>query len=486
MASLEEIREQRLKKLKRLQEEGIEPYPISSRKTHTIAAVLDIFGKLQTDKKPVVLAGRLMAKRGQGAIIFFDLFDGTDKIQGVLKEDSTKDFKLFSEILDIGDFIEVKGTLFTTKRGEKSIEAREARMLTKSLRPLPEKYHGLQDMEERFRRRYLDLLTSEETRERFKTRFAITRAIRKFLDKKGFQEVETPILQPIAGGANAMPFKTHHNFLDIDLYLRIAQEIYLKELLIGGLPKVYEIGRNFRNEGIDVTHNPEFTTVELYESFSDATKFRRVIESLSKIIVKEVYGGTRVSYNGNEIDFEKKFATVQYLKLFKEKINFEAQKATYEKTVAKAKELGVVISEGDSKEKLLDGIYKKAIRPSLIQPTFVTDYPVQYLPLAKRISKNRELADAFQLVVGGLELAKAFSELNDPLDQRERFNLEEKNKQRGDKEAQTYDKEFVEALEYGMPPAAGAGLSIDRFTMLLTDTKNIREVILFPTLRPRS
>ncbi|MEK7514674.1 MAG: lysine--tRNA ligase [Patescibacteria group bacterium] len=484
MTTLLEIRNARLEKLKMLADAGINPYPISSRKSSDISLVLKKFDSLVASKKKVTLAGRLMALRGQGAIMFFDLSDGTGKIQGTLKSDETKDFELFSKVLDIGDIVEVSGHFFITKRGEKTIASLTVRMLAKSLRPLPEKWHGLQDMEERLRRRYLDLL-ADETKKRFLTRSRIVTAVRAFLEKKGFVEVETPMLQHVAGGASATPFKTHHNFLDIPLYLRIAPEIYLKELLVGGVPKVYEIGRNFRNEGIDVTHNPEFTTVEFYESFADAKKFRKLVEALTQTLVKKIVGTDKIIYSGNEIDFGKKFSTIKYFDLLEQYAHFNPAKASEAEIEAKAKEYGVTKGAGDSREKLLDGIYKKACRPHLIQPIFVIDYPTPSLPLAKRLPK-KDFVDAFQLVVGGLELVKAFSELNDPIDQAQRFFLEEQNKKAGDKEAQSMDSEFIEAIEYGLPPAGGAGFSIDRFTMLLTDSKNIREVILFPTLRPRS
>mgnify|MGYP001585913475 CR=1 FL=1 len=486
MASLEEIRNARLEKLRLLRGRGIDPYPIISRRTYTLAEVKKKFESLEKSDKTITVSGRVTALRGQGAVFFIDLNDGEGTLQALAKKDSTNEFDFFEKVIDIGDFIEVLGTLFTTKRGEKTINVLKWEMLAKSLRPLPEKWHGLQDTEERFRRRYLDLLSSPEVKERFMARSRIVSSIRGFLDKKGFVEVETPVLQHLPGGASALPFRTYHNFLDIDLHLRIAPELYLKELLIGGMPKVYEVSRNFRNEGIDVTHNPEFTTVEWYESFSDAKEQRLLIEKLLRVVVKKVTGQNKITYQNNKIDFSKKFTVVSYYDLLEKYSGIKnPAQITLEELRTHAQKFSITSEKGDSVEKLLDAIYKKTCRGNLIMPTFVVNYPTKALPLAKRFSKNPDLVDAFQLVVGGLEIVKAFSELNDPIDQEERFLEQEKNKAAGDKEAQSNDKDFVEAMEYGMPPAGGVGLSIDRLTMLLTNAHNIREVILFPTLRPK-
>jgi len=487
MASLEEIRNNRLEKLKTLAQNGIESYPISSNRNYELEKVIADFDNLSNEKS-VSLAGRVMSLRPQGALIFFHLDDGTARFQGLLKKDEMKesDFDIFSANVDIGDFIEVKGSLFITKRGEKTIKADSWKMLSKSLRPLPEKWHGLSDTEERFRRRYLDILMSSEVKARFILRSRVISELRKILDGAGFLEVETPMLQSLAGGASAEPFKTRHNALNIDLFLRIAPEIYLKKLLIGGFSKVYEIGRSFRNEGIDMTHNPEFTTVEWYESYSDSTKQMFFVESVIRKIVKETMGEETIAFQGNEIDFSKKFETVSYLDLLKKYAGIESPESiTKEEIISIAKKLAIKTDKSDSLEKIMDSIYKKTCRPRLIQPTFINNYPVNYLPLAKKTNKDKNLADAFQVVAGGMEIVKAFSELNDPIDQRERFVVQEKYRKEGDKEAQPADEEFIEAMEYGIPPAGGLGLSIDRLTMLLSDTKNIKEVILFPAMRPR-
>ncbi len=488
MASLDEIRAVRLAKLKLLQEKGINPYPISTHINATLVEAAENFEKL-SKKKKIFLAGRVMALRGQGGLVFADLFDGTGKFQALLKKDELRGdlFTLWEGTVDIGDIVEVSGTLFLTKRNEKTLQVKSWRMLAKSLRPLPEKWHGLTDMEERFRRRYLDLLMNEEVRNRFLLRSRVVTVLRKLLDAEGFLEVETSMLQPLAGGANAEPFKTHHNALDIDLYLRIAPELDLKKLLIGGFPKVYEIGRSFRNEGIDVTHNPEFTTVEWYEAYSDGTKQQAFVEKVLRSIVRAVHGKVPVPFDASELDFEKPFQRATYFELLQRYALIpHPQKATRDELFLKATQLGVKTDPAESAEKIMDSIYKRVVRPKLIQPTFVIDYPKNSIPLAKGKEGSPELVDAFQLVIGGLELVKAFSELNDPVDQHERFSTQEKSRKAGDREAQPNDETFIEALEYGMPPAGGVGVGIERLVMLLSNVKNIREVIFFPTLRPKS
>ena len=486
MASLEDIRESRLKKLELLKSAGVNPYPIESQRDYSLATIKSEFETLEK-KGRLSVAGRIMAIRGQGAILFVVLDDGTGRFQTVFKKDDMDEklFSLFSDAVDLGDIISVTGTLFTTQRGERSILAISWSMLTKSLRPLPEKWNGLQDVEERFRRRYLDTLMSDEVKNRFIARSRIITAIRAFLDRHDFLEVETPQLQPLAGGTNATPFVTHHNALDIDLYLRIAPELYLKKLLIGGFPKVYEIGRNFRNEGIDVTHNPEFTMLEFYEAFSTADKQMDFVEQLMKELVQNLFEGKKLESEKGELDFSKKFIRISYAELLEDYAGIDPHKASRADVEDKAKKLGVKVDTADSREKIIDNIYKKSARPKIITPTFITDYPVNMLPLAKRSEKDPSAVDAFQLIVAGMEIVKAFSELNDPVDQRSRFDKEEENAKAGDTEAQPNDLEFVEALEYGMPPAGGVGIGIDRLAMLMTNTQNIKEIILFPTMRPR-
>jgi len=463
MSSIESLRAARVKKLELLIKSGVNPYPSKVPRDISLKQALDSFDSLQKDGKNVSLGGRVMAVRGQGSILFAVIYDGTEKFQAVFKKNAMKenDFSLFNNAVDIGDFISVTGSFFLTESGEKSVLVSSWKMCAKSLLPLPEKREGLKDPEERFRKRYLDLLSNEKTRERFLLRSRIVAEFRQILSRSGFVEVETSMLQQIPGGANAQPFKTHHNALDIDLFLRIAPELDLKKLLIGGFPKVFEIGRSFRNEGIDVTHNPEFTTIEWYEAWSDAERQRAFVEEVIKEIIKSARGEFVLSHEGTKIDFSKPFAVFSYFDLLK-----------------RAGPVPV-------NEKEMDAVFKKEIKPKLIQPSFVIDYPKNMLPLAKGKENSTEIVDAFQLYAGGVEIVKAFSELNDPIEQRARFEEQERRRKAGDEEAEPSDESFLEALEYGMPPAGGVGIGIERLAMLLTDSHNIRDVILFPTLRPR-
>ncbi len=447
MASIDEIRVARLAKLKLLQEQGINPYPATPARNSSNKEAVEKF----EEGKNLILAGRIVSLRAQGKIIFLDIYDGTAKIQALLKSGDPlprEQFELFEKCFDIGDFIEVRGTLFLTKQNEKTILAEDIRMLTKSLLPLPEKWHGLQDVEERFRKRYLDILSNLEVKERFIKRSKIIELIREFYLKEGFIEVDLPNLQPLAGGATAEPFVTHHNTLDMDFYLPVAQELYLKELLAGGFEKVFEIGKRFRNEGIDTSHNPEFTMLESNEAYVDAMHQRGFIEKLFKYVAKNLFGKLQFEYQGQTIDLEPDFKVMKY-------------------------------------PDVTDEEYKREIRPTLIQPTFLIDYPVSANPFAKRKEDNPELIDRFQLVIAGVELVNAFSELNNPVDQKVRYLEEDKKGAKGEKEISPSDMEYLEAMEYGMPPNGGIGIGIDRLVMLLTDVKNIKEVILFPTLKPK-
>ncbi len=488
MASLEELRDERLKKISLLQAEKRSPYPISVTQDYSLAEVKRTFGKLKKRLKPITLVGRVLGVRGQGNLNFFDLYDGTGRLQGLAKRDELgeKEMDLFEAVVDRGDFLEVTGSLFLTKSNEPTILVKEWRLIAKSLRPLPDKWHGLVEMEDRFRERYLDSLMNEEVRARFELRSLIIRSLRAYLDDAGYLEVETPMLQSLPGGATAQPFKTHHEALDNDFYLRISPELYLKEMLIAGFPRVYELSRSFRNEGIDLTHNPEFTTLEFYEAYSDALKQRIFVEKLFKLLVKQFGQKMTLTYSDEKIDFKPTFKVLTYYDLFKSYALITDPAKMAEKELSlKASQLGVILPAGASRAKILDLIYKKVCRPKLIQPTFIIDYPKNYLPLAKTKTDNPELADAFQLVIGGLELVKAFSELNDPIEQKERFRSEEKNRQAGESETQPFDNNYVKALEYGLPPAGGVGIGVDRLVMLFTNTTNIREVIFFPTLKPK-
>lgn len=476
--SLEEIREERIKK--------IGQYPVSVSRSFEIADVIIKFSKI---KKPIFVVGRIKAIRSHGGSIFFDIKDGTGLLQAYIKEDEVgkEQFSLFTETIDIGDFVELKGTLFKTKKQEKTMKISKWRIIAKSLRPLPEKWHGLKDVEERFRKRYLDLLMNKEIKERFLLRSKIISEIRNLLDKDGFIEVETPILQNLAGGALAEPFTTHHNALALDLYLRLAPELFLKKLLVGGFNKVYEMGKDFRNEGIDATHNPEFTMLELYESYCDAEYLRGFTEKILKALIKKVCKNKEITYGENKISFAKKFSVISYFDVLKRTALMpEPEKASREDFSLRAKQFGIGVEDFDTKEKIMDNIFKKICRPKIIQPCFIVDYPVGASPLAKRKPDNPEMIDRFQLIIGGLEIVNGFSELNDPIDQRKRFEEQDKLKEKGEKSVSPSDEDYLEALEYGMPPAAGLGLGIDRLIMLLTNTQNIREVILFPTLRPKN
>ncbi|MEK7133356.1 MAG: lysine--tRNA ligase [Patescibacteria group bacterium] len=486
--SFEEIRQGRIKKLNELKKTGREPFPAEVPEVLSLKEIQNSFNKLKAEKKPLWAAGRLMARREHGGSLFADLFDGTAKLQIYLKKDDLPEelFETFENQIDIGDFILAAGKPFLTKKKEKTLAIGDWRILAKSLRPLPEKWHGLQDAEERFRRRYLDLLMNEEVRERFLTRSKIIGETRNFLEENGYLEVETPILQPLAGGAAAAPFKTSHQALDIDLYLRIAPELYLKKLLVGGFNKVYELGKNFRNEGIDATHNPEFTMLEFYEAYSDAKKQRVFTEKMIKHLAKKVLKKNSLEYGGIKIDFSGKFSMISYFDLLKRyALILNPESASKDDLALIAKRLGVEVAEADAKEKIMDNIYKKICRPRLIQPTFIVDYPAGFSPFAKINPKNPKFIDRFQLVIGGLELVNAFSELNDPLEQKERFLEQDRKRKEGEADVSPSDEEYLEAMEYGLPPAGGVGMGLDRLAMLFTGVQNIREVILFPVLRPK-
>jgi len=488
MATIEEIRQNRIRKLKAIKNAGFSPYPIEAKRTHTLKEALDKFLSLEKSKKEIILTGRIMSLRQHGGLVFVDILDDSGKIQLLFKKNilGEKSYQFFVDYFDIGDFIQARGTLFKTKKGEKTLEVNDYKILAKSILPLPEKWHGLKDIEERFRKRYLDLIFNPEVKERFKLRSKIIKEIRNFLDKNDFIEVETPILQPIYGGATARPFKTHLNALDIDLYLRIAPELYLKRLLIGGFEKIYEIGRCFRNEGMDKTHNPDFTMIEFYWAYVDYKQLIKFTEELFSHIIKNIFKKTKIEYQNKIIDFKTPWPRIEFLELLRkytkiknlEDINLEALKK-------EAIKLTIDVEKGEGKAEILDKIYKKYCRDKLINPTFIIHHPVETAPLAKQLEKNPKKLARFQLVAGGVELVNAFSELNDPIEQKKRFEEQEKIFKQGFEEAQRMDKDFIEAMEYGMPPAAGFGMGIDRLVILLTNASSAREVILFPTMRPK-
>jgi len=442
---LDRIRNERLKKLERLRREGIDPFPSTVKKHLNIGGALKDFIALSKEKRSVYLVGRIRSLRDQGKILFIDIDDGTGSIQVFADKKELKNFEMWKETLDMGDFIGAKGTLFKTKRGEKSIKPKSVDMLAKTLRPLPDSWYGLKDVEERFRKRYLDLILNEEAKETFILRSNLVKQIREFLWEESFMEVETPMLQPIPGGALARPFKTRHNALKQDFYLRIAPELYLKRLLVGGMNKIYEIGRVFRNEGMDREHNPEFTMLELYWAYQDYEGLIKFTEKMLKPFVKEKW--QRISYR----DAFKKYG----------KIDLDKVK---------------------NKEEI-DDVFKRKVRPHLKKPTIVYDLPKAISPLSKSKASEPELTERFQFILEGTEIVNGFSELNDPIDQRERMEYQEKLFRKGNEEASRLDKDFIEALEYGMPPAAGLGMGIDRLVALITKRESLKETILFPTLK---
>lgn len=480
----------RRERLHALREAGIDPYPRSAERTHMADEVLEQFDALKDAEEPLSVAGRIRAIRKHGGLTFVRLEDRTGIIQIVLHRDElgTEAYDAFHRYSDIGDFYSFAGLPFLTKRGEKSIDARSYALLTKSLLPLPEKWHGLTDSETRFRKRYLDLIANEPVREIFKMRSAILHAMRTFYHREGFMEVETPILQPQAGGAEARPFVTHHNALDADLYLRIAPELYLKRCLVGGFEKVFEIARCFRNEGISFQHNPEFTQVECYWAYANRDMMIDHIERLLIEIVKTVTGGEmKIEHQGDELDFSAPIKRLHFYDLVETEtgINLSNIKSEDElRDLMKEKGMDVegIVGFGE----LADEIWKRHVRPSIVQPTFVLDYPAAMKPLAKRNPEHPERSSNVQLLVKGMEVMNGFDELNDPLEQEERFAEQEKLRERGSQEAHSVDHDYLEALKIGMPPAAGYGIGIDRLCTLLADVHNIKEVILFPTLRPQA
>ena len=478
---------QRKTKLDNLTRDGVYAYGARFETTSAIKALKDDF----TEGKPVALAGRIMAARSHGKSSFYDIKDSTAKIQAYFKEETVgdKNFKLLNNI-DIGDFIGIKGETFKTRTGEPTVVVRELTILAKSLRPLPEKWHGLKDVETRYRQRYVDLIMNDEVRSVFMTRSKIVSEIRRFLDGRGFIEVETPMMQSIPGGAAGKPFKTHHEALGIDLFLRIAPELYLKRLLVGGLDKVYEVNRNFRNEGISVRHNPEFTMLEVYEAYSDCGGMMKLTEELVMDLAEKVLGKTVIEYQGKTIDLSK-WEKVSFADLMKAEFDI-THSDTQEEWVKKLKKKGVEIDGADVSRTQLINIVGELVEPkALNHPVFVVDMFKEMCPLAKTKRDNPALTDRFELYMGGMEIANAYSELNDPTEQRKRFEEDLHSKTRKPANPQTreqkvIDEDFVTALEYGMPPAGGLGIGIDRLVMILTNSASIRDVILFPQLKPQN
>ena len=483
-AESSELLAERRAKLERLREQGVEPFPHEFPERTEIAEVRErheeIEAGAETDDR-VRIAGRLTARRGHGKASFLDLRDGSGQIQVQARLDELGEGYERLLALDIGDIVGIEGIVFASKRGELSVRADSWRLLSKSLRPPPEKFHGLEDVETRYRKRELDLMANAETRDLFLKRAQTVAAVRRWFDGRGFVEVETPVLQPLYGGALARPFTTHHNALDRDLYLRIATELYLKRLIVGGIDRVYELGKDFRNEGISHKHNPEFTMLEWYEAYADYEDIAGQLEQLVSEVAQQVLGTTEVERDGEKIDLSPPWRRVTLRDAIKEASGIDVLEHPTREQLAAA--MG---SEADEKEgwgKLVDGLLSKQVEPNLIQPTFIVDYPVELSPFAKRHRSEEGLVERWEAFVGGIEISNAFTELNDPDEQRRRFEQQREEIERGDEEAQPFDEAFVEALEQGMPPTGGAGLGIDRLVMILTGAKSLREVLLFPAMR---
>ena len=478
----------RREKLVKLQEEGKNPFDVYKvERTHSSQQVKDNFEELEG--KEVTVAGRIMSKRGQGKVVFSDIYDRDGKIQLFIKidevgEEALKQYKTN----DLGDWVAATGEVFKTKTGEVSVKVKTVELISKSLKPLPEKWHGLKDPDLRYRQREVDIITNPEVKDTFIKRSQIISGIRTFLDNRGFLEVETPMLATIAGGASARPFITHHNTLDLDMFLRIAPELYLKRCIVAGFEKVYELGRTFRNEGMSVRHNPEFTMIELYQAFADYNDMMELTENMVAEVCKKVNGTTKVTYQGTEIDFMPPWRRITMVDAVKEyagvdynefKSDADAQAVAKEKNLEFSKPLNTV-----TKGEVLNALYEEFCEEHMIQPTFIIDYPVEISPLTKKKRGNEMFTERFEGFVFGRELCNAYSELNDPIVQRERFAQQEKERELGDDEAYMIDEEFMGALETGMPPTGGLGIGIDRLIMFLTDSASIRDVILFPTMKP--
>jgi lysyl-tRNA synthetase class 2 len=491
MDELNEQRQQRIKKLDQLRQAGVSPYGGRFEIKDRAGQLIKLHGEkskevLERERISCTIAGRIVALRRFGKAGFAVLQDGADRVQVYLKKDLlTEQAYLITEQLDLGDWIGVSGLLFRTKTDEFTVEVRQLAFLSKALRPLPEKWHGLTDVETRYRQRYVDLIANPHIHQIFVTRSRIIAAIRSFLIERGFLEVETPMMHPIPGGAAAKPFVTHHNALGIDLYLRIAPELYLKRLIVGGFPRVFEINRNFRNEGISTIHNPEFTMLEFYVAYADYQDLIVLTEELLSSVARQILGTTVIDYQGTTIDLTPPWRRWSYHQALCEVNGLDPSVLRRrDEALAVAKRLKVPVDPQAPLFKIVNDIFEETVEPNLQQPTFITDYPIEISPLARRKDADPSLTDRFELYIAGREIANAFSELNDPLDQRERFEQQAAQRNAGDEEAHLVDEDFLRALEFGMPPTAGEGIGIDRLIMLLTDQASIRDVVLFPQLRP--
>ncbi len=480
---------ERLRKLKELRELGVDPYPHSYKPTHHVDELRAKYENLAPDtttEERVKIAGRLVLFRVMGKLAFGQLMDETGTIQIMLDKKLLEGSWPVVKRLDLGDLLGVEGTIITTRKGELTVRATALTLLTKSLKPLPEKHHGLKDVETRYRKRYLDLISNPEVKATFKKRSAIIKTFRAYLDERGFVEVETPTLQPLYGGANARPFITHHNALDIDLYLRISDELYLKRLLVGGFERVYELAKDFRNEGVDSNHNPEFTMIEWYMAYGDYHDGMRMVEEVIAKACKAVNGTTKITYQGEELDFTPPWRRVTMADAIKEHTGIDVLEKSEEELRNYCQQEGIECEQRDTWGLLVQHIFEEKCEEHLRQPTFVIDHPIETTPLCKPLRNgDARLVERFELFCAGMELANAYSELNDPVLQRKLFQDQHELKMAGDEEAHPMDTDFLEAIEHGMPPTSGVGIGIDRVVMLLTNSASIRDVILFPTMRPK-
>lgn len=483
MASIEELRNVRLEKLEKLREKGIDPYPATVTRTHTVQEARDNFDTLTDAEETISLVGRVRALRVHGGSTFIDIEDQTGQFQLFCEEDALgKDtYQIVSELTDIGDFIEVTGTLFTTKRDAQTLSANEFRIITKALRPIPEEHFGLKDAEERLRRRYLDLIVNKEVRNLFRKKAAFWHSTRAFLDSNSFLEVDTPALQDVPGGADATPFITHHEALDRDFYLRISLELPLKKLIVGGFEKVYEIGKVFRNEGISAEHLQDYQMCEFYWAYADYNDMMELVEEMMTTVVKETTGALVTQRGGKEIDWSAPWPRKDYFDVIEEHLDTRLDTLSESELRTYATELGVEIEDEWDRGRVLDYIWKKKVRPHITNPVFVTHHPIEVSPLAKRLVNDPQQVQRLQVVAAGTELGNGWSELNDPMDQRERFEYQQRLREKGDTEAQMKDEAFLEALEYGMPPTAGFGFSERLFAVLMD--KSVRETTTFPPMR---
>ena len=481
------MEQQRQQKLTELRDLGVEPYPYRYTPTHTVQDVLEAFAEVQetVTEEHVCIAGRIMTKRDHGKSAFAHVQDQTGRLQIYVRQNIVGDLAYQAyKMLDIGDIIGVAGPVFRTRTGELTVMANEVVLLSKSLRGMPEKWHGLQDKETRYRQRYIDLIANPDVKQVFIHRARIVQAIRDYLNTHGFVEVETPVLQPIYGGASARPFITHHNTMDMELYLRIADELYLKRLIVGGFHRVYEIAKDFRNEGMDRDHNPEFTMLELYQAYADYEDMMALAENLVSYTAEHVLGTTQITFQGKSISLDPPWRRLTMVESIREIGGLDVEGMNAEALRDAARNVGVALEETATRGHIIAELFDALVEHQLIQPTFICDYPVEISPLAKKKRGDERYVERFEPFVGGLEIGNAFSELNNPIDQRERFVEQGKLREAGDEEAFMMDEDYLRALEYGMPPTGGLGIGIDRLTMLLTDQSSIRDVILFPQMRP--